>query len=61
MQIIAEDKRVVIVSITAIEMLSLLGAKARQTGIIDFDPDKVDVRISETSGMSFDIIFEKAT
>ncbi len=59
MPTVNEDKRVVIVSVTTTEINNLLGAKAKQAGVIDFDPDKISIVVSPTSGMAFDITFEK--
>lgn len=56
-----EDKRVVIISVTASEMVNLLGTKAKDAGIIDFDPDSVDIKSSDDPGIAFTVIFEKST
>ena len=58
MSTLIEDKRIVIISVTSNEIKSLLGAKAKQVELIDFNPDKVSIKPSKQSGMAYDIIFE---
>ena len=57
----SKDVRTVVVSVTKTEMVSVLGEKAKQIGLIDFDPDRIEIRDSEVTGMAFDITFEKDT
>ena len=57
----SKDVRTVVVSVTKTEMVSVLGVKAKQIGLIDFDPDRIEIKDSEVTGMAFDITFEKDT
>ncbi len=61
MSALVEDKRIVIISVTPNEIINVLGAKAKEVGLIDFDPDKIEIKNSSSSGMAFDITFEKNT
>ena len=56
-----KDVRTVVVSVTKTEMIGVLGAKAKEIGLIDFDPDRIEIRNSVVIGMAFDLTFEKDT
>jgi hypothetical protein len=53
------DKRTVRVAVTNPELTSLLSAQAQAGGLIDFDPDRVDL-VTNGDG-SWEILFEKDT
>lgn len=52
------DSRIVKVTVTVPELTTLLGQRAQQAGIIDFEPDLVEVY---RNGDSYDCVFEKLT
>lgn len=53
------DRRVVVVKVTRAEMAQLLGSKAKEAGLIDFDPDRTQIIDNGSTG--FDIQFDKDT
>jgi len=58
---ITSDSRTVTVSATKAELIDLLATRAKAAGLIDFDPDGVQVReeIDANGNSEFEIIFEK--
>jgi hypothetical protein len=58
MAVTTSDKRVVRVSITGEELTTLLSTQAKAAGIIDFDPDRVDLL---NNGDGWEVIFDKDT
>ena len=52
------DRRVVHVTVSNAEIATLLGQKAKEAGLIDFDPDAVD---AINNGTDWEIIFLKDT
>lgn len=55
MAITERDYRAVNITVTRQELAQLLGQKAKQAGLIDFDPDRTEVH---DNGDSFTIVFE---
>ncbi len=58
MAITASDKRVVRINVTDAELNNLLATQAKAAGLIDFDPDRVDL-VKGQSG--WEVIFDKET
>lgn len=58
MAVTQSDRRVVRVSVSRTELVNLLGQKAREAGLIDFDPDETDVIDNGETG--FEIVFTKS-
>lgn len=54
------DKRIVRVNVSEAEMAALLGQKAKEQGLIDFDPDKVDA-FHQGQGAGYEVTFELTT
>jgi hypothetical protein len=55
----ARDQRIVIVNVSKAELITLLGSKARELNLIDFDPDRVQVHEVNADTDEFQIVFEK--
>jgi hypothetical protein len=53
------DQRIVTVNVTKAELVNLLGSQAKAAGLINFDPDRVQVIESNPELDEFQIIFEK--
>jgi hypothetical protein len=53
------DVRVVRISVTRLELNTLLGNQAQQTGLIDFAPDTTEIMDQGEAG--FEVIFTKDT
>lgn len=60
MPTIQSDRRMVVVKVTETELATLLGEKAKAAGLIDFDPDTVEV-INAGKANGWEIIFTQAT
>lgn len=56
-----KDTRTVRISVTVAELNTLLSDKAKQQGLIDFDPDFVQVSLTDPETGTYEIIFEKNT
>lgn len=54
----SRDQRIVTVDVTQAELISLLAQKAQQAGLIDFDPDNIQVQ-EIVAGAEYQIIFSK--
>lgn len=50
------DKRIVRIAVTRAELAALLGAKAKEAGLIDFDPETTEVYDNGVNG--FEIYFD---
>lgn len=59
MAVQTKDYRTVKVMVTRGELAALLGQKAKEAGIIDFDPDRTEVLDNGDTG--FEIVFEVDT
>lgn len=55
----ARDQRTVALDVSKAEMVSLLGDKAKAAGLIDFDPDRIQVIETDPVLGTFQITFEK--
>lgn len=57
-----QDARVVRVGVTDAEFTNFIGNKAQEQGIINFSPDKTEVRESPTpTGQAWELVFYKNT
>ena len=54
-----KDIRTVRVSVTVAELNTLLSNPAKAAGLIDFDPDRVQVVETDPVAGTYEIIFEK--
>jgi hypothetical protein len=54
------DKRIVRVTVTEAEMSALIGQKAKDAGLIDFDPDRIEV-FHQGQGAGYEVTFELTT
>lgn len=59
MATVERDQRIVRVSVTKAEMRDLLGTRARQAGLIDFDPDNIIVQETDAATGAYEITFER--
>lgn len=55
---VERDQRIVRVSVTKAELVDLLGTRAKQAGLIDFDPDNIVVAETDAVLGLFEITFE---
>lgn len=54
-----KDIRTVRISVTVAELNSLLSNQAKAAGLIDFDPDSVQVSETDAALGLYEIVFEK--
>ena len=59
MAAIQRDQRIVTVVVSKDEMRDLLGTRAKQAGLIDFDPDNIVVTEIDAATSQYEIIFER--
>ena len=53
------DKRIVTVEVSRAELVALLAQKAKDAGLIDFDPNNLQVQETDVEACVFNIIFEQ--
>lgn len=52
------DQRIVTVEVTKAELVNLLATKAKEAGLIDFDPDNIHVVEVDAVTGTYNILFE---
>ena len=55
----AQGQQITTVEVSRVELRNLLGAKAKELGLIDFDPDTVQVIETDAGLGTHEIIFER--
>lgn len=53
------NQQITTIEVTKAELRQLLGAKAKEAGLIDFDPDTVSVFETDPVLGKFEIVFER--
>lgn len=53
------NQQITTVEVSRVELRNLLGAKAKELGLIDFDPDTVQVIETDAELGTHEIIFER--
>ena len=53
------NQQITTVEVSRVELRNLLGAKAKELGLIDFDPDTVQVIETDAGLGTHEIIFER--